>query len=59
MMKLFLDKTNHHGHSTVILLDRKKLTELEHRHENTLILHAEFPQTVNIDTEKSIINFFN
>ena len=54
-----MDKTDHHGHSTVILLDRKKLTELEHRHKNTLVLHAEFPKAVHIDTEKSIINFFN
>lgn len=53
------DKTDHHGHSTVILLNRKKLSELEHRHENTLILHAEFPQAVNINTEESLINFFN
>ena len=54
-----VDKTDHHGHSTVILLNRKKLSELEQRHENTLILHAEFPQTVNINTKESIINFFN
>lgn len=54
-----VDKTDHHGHSTVILLNRKKLSELEHRHENTLILHAEFPQAVHINTEKSTINFFN
>lgn len=54
-----VDKTDHHGHSTVILLNRKKLSELEHRHQNTLILHAEFPQAVHINTEKSTINFFN
>ncbi len=53
-----IDKTDHHGQSTVILLDRKKISELEHRHENTLILHAEFPQAVHINTEKSIVNFF-
>jgi hypothetical protein len=53
------DKTDHHGRSTVILLNRKKISELEHRHENTLVLHAEFPQAVNINTEESIINFFN
>lgn len=54
-----VDKTDHHGHSTVILLNRKKLSELEHRHENTLILHAEFPQPVHLSTTKSTINFFN
>jgi len=53
-----VDKTDHHGHSTVILLNRKKLSELVHRHENTLVLHAEFPKAVHLNTEKSVINFF-
>lgn len=53
-----LDKTDHHGHSTVLLLDRKKLSELEHHHENNLILHAEFPEKAHIDVENSYINFF-
>ncbi len=53
-----LDKTDHHGHSTVILLNRNKLSELEHRHENTLIVHGEFPQEVNISADDSYINFF-
>jgi len=54
-----VDKTDHHGHSTVILLNRKKLSELEHRHKNTLIVHAEFPQAVHIKTATSTINFFH
>jgi len=53
-----LDKTNNHGNSTVILMNRKKLAELEHHHENTLILHAEFPKGVHIVAEDSFINFF-
>ncbi len=53
-----LDKNNNHGNSTVILLNRKKIASLEHHHENKLILHAEFPQGVHIDAEKSYINFF-
>lgn len=53
-----LDKSDHHGHSTIMLLDRKKLSALEHHHENKLIVHAEFPEAVHIDTEKSSINFF-
>jgi len=53
-----LDKTDHHGHSTVILLNRNKLSELEHRHENSLTVHGEFPQSVNISAEGSYINFF-
>lgn len=54
-----LDKMDHHGHSTVILLSRKKLDELEHRHENTLVLHAEFPQKVHLKAADSYINIFN
>ena len=53
-----LDKIDHHGHSTVVLLDRKKIASLEHHHQNKLILHAEFPQGVHILTERSNINFF-
>lgn len=54
-----LDKMDHHGHSTVMLLNRKKLAELEHHHENKLIVHAEFPAPVHLDADKSYINFFN
>lgn len=53
-----LDKTDHHGHLTILLLDRKKLTALEHHHENTLIIHAEFPQAVHLNAEKSFVNLF-
>ncbi len=53
-----VDKADHHGHSTVILLNRKKISELEHHHENTLIVHAEFPEAVHIKTNESIVNFF-
>lgn len=53
-----LDKMDNHGNSTVVLLNRKKLSELEHHHENTLILHAEFPEGVHILADSSYINFF-
>ena len=53
-----VDKLDHHGHSTVLLLNRNKLSELEHRHENELIVHAEFPETVHIIASESYINFF-
>ncbi|MDC3252686.1 hypothetical protein OAU25_00365 [Crocinitomicaceae bacterium] len=53
-----LDKTDHHGHSTVMLLSRKILMDLEHRHKNELIVHAEFPEGVNVIAEDSYINFF-
>lgn len=54
-----LDKMDHHGHSTVILMNREKLSSLEHHHKNVLVLHAEFPQAVHISTKDSYINFFN
>lgn len=53
-----LDKTDHHGNSTVILLSKKKLEELEHRHENKLVIHAEFPEKAHLLAEKSYINLF-
>jgi hypothetical protein len=53
-----LDKTDHHGHSTIILLNRNKLSESEHHHQNKLIVHGEFPKTAHIIAEKSFINFF-
>ena len=53
-----LDKMDHHGRSTVILLNRKKLSELEQHHENKLIMHAEFPESVHLIAADSYINFF-
>lgn len=53
-----LDKVDHHGQSTVLLLDRKKMAELEHHHENTLVIHAEFPEKVHLLAEQSYINLF-
>ena len=53
-----LDKTDHHGHSSIILLNRNKLKELEHRHQNKLIVHGEFPEPAHIISEKSFVNFF-
>ncbi|TNE52778.1 MAG: hypothetical protein EP338_14160 [Bacteroidetes bacterium] len=56
--EMILDKTDHHGHSTVILLDRNKLVKLEQRHENRLVLHAEFPGPVHLLAEDSYIHFY-
>lgn len=53
-----IDKTDHHGHSTVILLNRNKLSSLEHHHQNALIVHGEFPEPVHVLAEGSYINFF-
>ncbi|MFT5130281.1 MAG: hypothetical protein ACI8W8_003910 [Rhodothermales bacterium] len=56
--EVIVDKTDHHGHSTVITLNREKLSTLEHHHENALIVHAQFPQGVHIRADESSINFF-
>ncbi|MFQ3214323.1 MAG: hypothetical protein ACJAT1_001391 [Marivirga sp.] len=53
-----LEKTDHHGHSTILLLDRKKLSALEHRHLNKLVVHAKFPRKVHLLANSSSINFF-
>lgn len=53
-----LDKFDHHGNSTIMLLNRKRLSELEHHHENKLVVHAEFPEAVHIKADESFINFF-
>lgn len=53
-----LDKIDNHGSSTILLLDRTKLKTLAHRHENQLIIHAEFPEKVDFIAEKSFIQLF-
>lgn len=53
-----LDKLDHHGNATILLLKRERLENLEQHHENKLLLHAEFPETVQIDTENSFVHFF-
>lgn len=53
-----LDKSDHHGNSTILLMDRNRLTSLKQHHENKLIVHGEFPESVHIDTANSFINLF-
>lgn len=53
-----VDKVDKHGSSTVVLMDRVKLSNLEHHHENQLIVHAEFPEKVDFIAEKSFIQLF-
>lgn len=48
-----LDKVDHHGNSTVLLLDRNKMADLEHHHNNNLVIHAEFPEKVQLLAEDS------
>ncbi len=53
-----LDKIDHHGSKSIILLDRDKLRELEHHHENELIIHGEFPEPVELLAADSSLTLF-
>ena len=55
--EIVLDKNDHFGHSTILLLNRKKLEDLQQHHENILVLHAELPKEVSLITEKCTLNF--
>lgn len=56
--KTILDKVDHNGEVTVLMLDREVLDCLEQHHKNVLIIHAEFSQPANLIAEKSFINLF-
>lgn len=53
-----LDKFDHHGNSTVLLLNKNKMSELVHHHENKLVIHAEFPEVVHLSASGSYVHFF-
>jgi len=53
-----LDKLDHHGSKTIILLNRSKLENLEQHHQNELIIHGEFPEPVRIIPEDSSLTLF-
>ena len=53
-----LDKLDHHGHSTVLLLNRKTMAAAEHHHINQPVVHGEFPQEVTIKANESYVCFF-
>ena len=54
-----LDKLDHHGKSTIMLLNRNKLEAVEHHHKNVMVLHAEFPGPVHVIAEDSYLHLFN
>ncbi|GER60920.1 hypothetical protein ULMA_30280 [Patiriisocius marinus] len=56
--KTILDKSDNHGQSTVLLLNRKVLNNLEQHHKNALIVHGQFPEPAKLNLEKSYIHFF-
>lgn len=48
-----LEKKDHSGKTTVLLLNRKKMDELKQRHENVVIIHGDFSEEVNIKNTSS------
>lgn len=53
-----VDKNDHSGTSTVILLSKSKLTDNLQHHDNTLLIHGEFPESFSFDFDKCFIQFF-
>jgi len=53
-----LDKFDHHGSKTIILIDRSKIEKLQQHHQNKLILHGEFPEPVRIIPADSSLTLF-
>lgn len=56
--KTLVDKLDHYGKSTVILLKKNELEDLIQHHENKIVVHAEVPTTYVVDVNNSYINFF-
>ena len=54
--EVVLDKTDHSGNATLMLLNRKKLDSLTHHHINTLIIHGDFPEEVTLSSENTWFN---
>lgn len=48
-----LEKKDHSGKATVLLLNRKKMDELKQRHENVLLIHGDFSEVVNLKNTSS------
>lgn len=46
-----LEKKDHSGQTTVLLLNRKKMEELVQRRENELIIHGDFSEVVSITND--------
>lgn len=49
-----LEKKDHSGHATILLLNRKKMDELKQRHENILLIHGDFSEVVAIKSSSSL-----
>ncbi len=53
-----VDKIDNSGHATLLLLKRDVLENLEHRHINELIVHADLPSDITLNTKASYIHLF-
>lgn len=49
-----LEKKDHSGHKTVLLLNRNKMDQLKQRHENTMLIHGDFSEVVAIKNSSSL-----
>lgn len=56
--ELVLDKKDHHGQSTILLLNKTKLTSLIQRHENALVIHGDLPDSAHLIAETSYLLLF-
>jgi hypothetical protein len=54
--EVVLEKIDHSGNATLLLLNRKKLDDLTHHHQNNLVIHGDFPQEVTLSSENSFLN---
>lgn len=48
-----LEKTDHSGQATILLLNRSKMVDLVQRHENTILIHGDFSEEVELKKESS------
>lgn len=53
-----IDTLDHSGRSTLLMLKKKSLADKLQRHENQLILHAQFTSPAHILPEASFITLF-
>jgi len=53
-----LERSDHSGHSTMLLFSRNRLKDLIQRHENNLLIHGDFSEEVDIDLVQSHFHLF-
>lgn len=48
-----LEKKDHSGQATVLLLNRNKMKDLQQRHENILLIHGDFSEVVHLKSNSA------